>query len=130
MTQVRAGGQVNIDSGRDTNLIGATVSGDKVVADVGRDLNIASVQDTSTFKSRDQSIGGSATIGYGSGASVNASRSRVDADYASVGQQAGIMAGDGQRQGQYGPQGCADCQHRQGCGRGQEQPDHRDLDEQ
>ncbi|TDY96875.1 UNVERIFIED_ORG: hemagglutinin-like protein [Herbaspirillum seropedicae] len=95
MTQVRAGGQVNIDSGRDTNLIGATVSGDKVVADVGRDLNIASVQDTSTFKSRDQSIGGSATIGYGSGASVNASRSRVDADYASVGQQAGIMAGDG-----------------------------------
>ncbi|UWE18232.1 hemagglutinin repeat-containing protein [Herbaspirillum huttiense] len=95
MTQVRAGGQVNIDSGRDTNLIGATVSGDKVVANVGRDLNIASVQDTSTFKSRDQSIGGSATIGYGSGASVNASRSRVDADYASVGQQAGIMAGDG-----------------------------------
>ena len=65
------------------------------MADVGRDLNIASVQDTSTFKSRDQSIGGSATIGYGSGASVNASRSRVDADYASVGQQAGIMAGDG-----------------------------------
>lgn len=94
MTQVRAGGQVNIDSGRDTNLIGATVSGDKVVANVGRDLNIASVQDTSTFKSRDQSIGGSATIGV-PGASISASRSRVDADYASVGQQAGITAGDG-----------------------------------
>ncbi|ALU91789.1 filamentous hemagglutinin outer membrane protein [Herbaspirillum rubrisubalbicans M1] len=95
MTQVRAGGQVNINSGRDTNLIGATVSGEQVVANVGRDLNIASVQDTSTFKSRDQSVGGSATIGYGSGASISASRSRVDADYASVGQQAGIMAGNG-----------------------------------
>ncbi|WP_258398740.1 hemagglutinin repeat-containing protein [Herbaspirillum rubrisubalbicans] len=95
MTQVRAGGQVKIDSGRDTNLIGATVSGEQVQANVGRDLNIASVQDTSTFKSRDQSIGGSATIGYGSGASISASRSRVDADYASVGQQAGIMAGNG-----------------------------------
>nr|WP_253907329.1 hemagglutinin repeat-containing protein [Herbaspirillum rubrisubalbicans] len=95
MTQVRAGGQVKIDSGRDTNLIGATVSGEQVVANVGRDLNIASVQDTSTFKSRDQSIGGSATIGYGSGASISASRSRVDADYASVGQQAGITSGNG-----------------------------------
>ncbi len=95
MTQVRAGGQVNMNSGRDTNLIGATVSGEQVLANVGRDLNIASVQDTSTFKSRDQSIGGSATIGYGSGASISASRSRVDADYASVGQQAGIMAGNG-----------------------------------
>ena len=95
MTLVRAGGQVNIDSGRDTNLVGATVSGEQVVANVGRDLNIASVQDTSTFKSRDESIGGSATIGYGSGASISASRSRVDADYASVGQQAGITAGDG-----------------------------------
>ncbi|EIJ46877.1 filamentous hemagglutinin outer membrane protein [Herbaspirillum sp. GW103] len=92
---MRAGGQVNIDSGRDTNLVGATVSGEKVVANVGRDLNIASVQDTSSFKSRDQSIGGSATIGYGSGASVSASRSRVDADYASVGQQTGITAGNG-----------------------------------
>ncbi|WP_255221020.1 hemagglutinin repeat-containing protein [Herbaspirillum rubrisubalbicans] len=95
MTQVRSGGQIKIDSGRDTNLIGATVSGEQVQANVGRDLNIASVQDTSTFKSRDQSIGGSATIGYGSSASISASRSRVDADYASVGQQAGIMAGNG-----------------------------------
>eukprot|EP01022_Parablepharisma_sp_SALTPOND_P000586 TRINITY_DN1031_c0_g1_i2.p1 TRINITY_DN1031_c0_g1~~TRINITY_DN1031_c0_g1_i2.p1 ORF type:complete len:2482 (+),score=739.97 TRINITY_DN1031_c0_g1_i2:3125-10570(+) len=95
LTHVKAGGQVNIDSGRDTNLIGATVAGEQVVANIGRDLNIASVQDTSSFKSRDQGIGGSATIGYGAGASISASRSRVDADYASVGEQAGINAGNG-----------------------------------
>lgn len=41
MTQVRASGKVNIDTGRDANLIGATVSGDKVVANAGCDLNIA-----------------------------------------------------------------------------------------
>ncbi|MDR6586481.1 filamentous hemagglutinin family protein [Herbaspirillum frisingense] len=95
LTHVKAGGQVNIDSGRDTNLIGATVAGEQVVANVGRDLNIASVQDTSTFKSRDQSVGGSATIGASPGGSISASRSRVDADYASVGQQSGIEAGNG-----------------------------------
>ncbi|EIJ48486.1 hypothetical protein GWL_05200 [Herbaspirillum sp. GW103] len=94
-TRMRAGGQAKLESGRDTNLIGATVSGEQVVANVGRDLNIASVQDTSTFKSRDQSIGGSATIGPSSGGSISASRSRVDADYANVGQQAGITAGNG-----------------------------------
>ena len=94
-TRVRAGGQAKLESGRDTNLIGAAVSAEQVSANVGRDLNIASVQDTSTFKSRDQSIGGSATIGPSSGGSISASRSRVDADYASVGQQAGITAGDG-----------------------------------
>nr|WP_254615941.1 hemagglutinin repeat-containing protein [Cupriavidus basilensis] len=39
---------------------GAVASGKQVVADVGGNLNIESLQDTSTFKSRDQSIGGSA----------------------------------------------------------------------
>ncbi|WP_287026719.1 hemagglutinin repeat-containing protein [Herbaspirillum sp.] len=43
MTQVRASGKVNIDTGRDANLIGATVSGDKVVANAGCDLNIACI---------------------------------------------------------------------------------------
>ena len=95
LTHLKAGNQVSLDSGQDTNLIGATVAGNQVVANVGRDLNIASVQDTSTFKSKDQSIGGSMTIGMGFSGSVSASQSKVNADYASVGEQAGINAGDG-----------------------------------
>ncbi|WP_449768921.1 two-partner secretion domain-containing protein [Herbaspirillum chlorophenolicum] len=95
LTHLKAGNQVSLDSGQDTNLIGATVTGNQVVANVGRDLNIASVQDTSTFKSRDQSLGGSMTMGAGFSGSVSASQSKVNADYASVGEQAGINAGDG-----------------------------------
>ncbi|WP_050466224.1 hemagglutinin repeat-containing protein [Herbaspirillum chlorophenolicum] len=95
LTHLKAGNQVSLDSGQDTNLIGATIAGNQVVANVGRDLNIASVQDTSTFKSKDQSLGGSMTVGLGFSGSISASQSKVDADYASVGEQAGINAGDG-----------------------------------
>jgi len=92
--RVKAGGQATLESGRDANLVGATVEGNKVVAEVGRNLNITSVQDTSTFRSRDQSIGGSVTAGAGFSGSVSASQGKVDADYASVGEQSGIEAGD------------------------------------
>ncbi|WP_165774376.1 hemagglutinin repeat-containing protein [Herbaspirillum robiniae] len=95
LTHLKAGGQASLDSGRDTNLTGATVEGNQVVANVGRDLNIASVQDTSTFASKDQNLGGSMTIGAGFSGSVSAGQSKVNADYASVGEQSGISAGDG-----------------------------------
>ncbi|WP_051001839.1 hemagglutinin repeat-containing protein [Herbaspirillum sp. YR522] len=95
LTHLKAGGQVSLDAGRDANLVGATVAADQVKADIGRNLNIESVQDTSTFKSQDQSIGGSMTVGAGFSGSVSASQSKVDANYASVGEQSGINAGDG-----------------------------------
>lgn len=93
-TRVTAGNKLSMKSGSDTNIIGATANGKQVVADVGGDLNIQSVQDTVTYKSKDASLGGSVTVGYGFSGSINGSYSKVKADYASVKEQSGIKAGD------------------------------------
>ncbi|WP_155420083.1 hemagglutinin repeat-containing protein, partial [Burkholderia gladioli] len=45
-SHVNAANGVTIISGGDTNLMGSTVKGNQVNADVGGNLNIASVQDT------------------------------------------------------------------------------------
>lgn len=94
LTRVKAGNKVDLQSQGDTNLIGAVVTGKQVTADVGKNLNIASVQDTSSFHSKDENIGGSVTMGAGFSGSVSAGSSKVDGEYASVGEQAGINAGD------------------------------------
>ncbi|MGO4813417.1 hemagglutinin repeat-containing protein [Cupriavidus sp. 2MCAB6] len=92
---VNAGERLTLESGGDTTLRGAVASGKQVVADVGGNLNIESLQDTSTFKSKDQSLGGSVTVGVGFAASASYSNSKVDGDFASVRGQSGIQAGDG-----------------------------------
>ncbi|MDB5990621.1 MAG: Polymorphic rane protein Filamentous hemagglutinin/Adhesin, partial [Herbaspirillum sp.] len=98
-THITAGDNLILESGHDTNLIGAVASADQVLANVGTsgqgDLTIQSLQDTSTYKSKDQNIGGSVTIGYGASGSFSAGQSKVDGDYASVGEQSGIKTGDG-----------------------------------
>ncbi|MDR8093069.1 hemagglutinin repeat-containing protein, partial [Burkholderia gladioli] len=80
----------------DTNLIGSTVKGNQVNADVGGNLNIASVQDTLSSAAHQSSSGGGFSISQG-GASGNFSQSKGDASgsYAGVNEQAGIHAGDG-----------------------------------
>lgn len=97
-TTVNAGETLSIVSGRDTNLTGAQVSGESVLADIGRNLTLASEQDTDRYDSKQQNIsaGGSFTFGTMSGsASVNYSRDKMDSDYASVKEQTGIFAGSG-----------------------------------
>jgi len=94
MSHVSGGQQVQFNSGHDSTIDGAVVSGKQVSATVGNNLNIASRQDTSTYNSKDQSLGGNLTVGLGFSGSANASYSRVKADFASVGQQSGIEAGD------------------------------------
>ncbi|MGA4232269.1 hemagglutinin repeat-containing protein [Ralstonia nicotianae] len=94
-THVNAGNQLTLESGGDTNLKGAVASGRQVVADVGGNLNATSLQDTSTFHSKDQSISGSVTVGYGFSGSASVSQQKIDSDYASVTEQSGIKAGDG-----------------------------------
>jgi filamentous hemagglutinin len=94
-SHVGAGDQVTITSGGDTTLRGAVVSAPRVAADVGGSLTIESLQDTSRFDSKQQSIGASVSIGAGKmGGNLSASKSKVHSDYASVGQQSGIRAGD------------------------------------
>ncbi|WP_186020478.1 hemagglutinin repeat-containing protein [Burkholderia gladioli] len=95
-SHVSAANNVTIISGGDTNLIGSTVKGNQVNADVGGNLNIASVQDTLSSAAHQSSSGGGFSISQG-GASGNFRQSKGDASgsYAGVNEQAGIHAGDG-----------------------------------
>ncbi|MDW8847090.1 hemagglutinin repeat-containing protein [Erwinia sp. MMLR14_017] len=97
-TQVKAGNQVTITSGRDTLLAGAQVSGEKVIADVGRNLTLASEQDRETYDSKQQSTSAGAGYTFGAGtasASISASRDKMHSDWKSVTEQTGIFAGAG-----------------------------------
>lgn len=87
--------RLTLASAGDTTLRGAVASGKQVVADVSGKLLIESLQDTSTFKSKDQSIGGSATVGAGFAGSANVGQQKIDSVFASVIEQSRIEAGDG-----------------------------------
>ncbi|MHC8378382.1 hemagglutinin repeat-containing protein [Pseudomonas sp. MDT1-16] len=67
-----AGNNLNFESGRDTNIAGATLRGDEVIGDVGRNLTVSSVPDTGKVRGQelDLSITGSfygvsGSVGYG-----------------------------------------------------------------
>lgn len=94
-SHVNAGNTLVLQSGGDTTLRGAVASGRQVIGDIGGDLNIESLQDTSTFHSKDTSVGGSVTVGFGFSGSASYGNTKVDGDYSSVVEQSGIKAGDG-----------------------------------
>ncbi|CAI1757357.1 Filamentous hemagglutinin [Serratia proteamaculans] len=97
-TTVNAGNQVGITSGRDTNLIGAQVTGESVKADVGRNLLLESQQDSDRYDSKQQnaSAGGSFTFGSMTGSgSISLSKDKMHSNYDSVQEQTGIFAGKG-----------------------------------
>jgi filamentous hemagglutinin len=94
-TRIDAGRRVGLQSGGDTTLRGASVAAPKISAQVGGDLKIESLQDTSRYASKNQSLGGSVTLGIGASGSASASSAKVHADYASVTEQSGLKAGDG-----------------------------------
>ncbi|WP_248805994.1 hemagglutinin repeat-containing protein, partial [Pseudomonas sp. MWU13-2100] len=100
-TQLKAGNKAALDSGSDTNLKGAVITANQVQANVGGDLNLSSVQDTSKFTSKqiDASVGVSLCIppfcyGMSSGATASLNQQKMNSDYASVSEQTGIKAGD------------------------------------
>jgi hypothetical protein len=91
-THVIGTGTVALNSGNDTTLKGAVVSGTSVIANVGHDLTIESVQDKATYRDNSTSIGG----GFGAGgASASANKGTIKGDYANVSEQSGIVAGSG-----------------------------------
>jgi filamentous hemagglutinin len=97
-TTIDAGNQLSIISGRDTTLSGAQVSGDKVIADVGRDLTIESLQDSDHYDSKQTSMSGGLSYTFGAGTasgSFSYSRDKMNSDYNSVQEQSGIFAGKG-----------------------------------
>ncbi|MGY3900844.1 hemagglutinin repeat-containing protein [Aeromonas lusitana] len=95
-TNVTAGNALTLTSGRDATLLGAMVSGDKVSADIGRNLTLTSQQDNDHYQSKQSSIaaGGSFTFGSMSGSGyINASRQKINSDFESVVEQTGVFAG-------------------------------------
>ncbi|MBU9488369.1 hemagglutinin repeat-containing protein [Burkholderia multivorans] len=100
-THVTAGNQLAIQSGGDTNLKGAVASGKQVIADVGGDLYIESLQDKDHYDSKQQSAGLSASVCVPplctgkSSVAGSVGQTKMNSDYASVIEQSGIKAGDG-----------------------------------
>lgn len=100
-TIVEAGNKISMESGTDTSLIGAQVKGRQVVADVGTsgigNLNVQSLQDISAYNSKQKSSGFSVSVPIGAGSyggSISSSNTKIESDYTSVNEQAGIFAGD------------------------------------
>ncbi|BBB91916.1 hemagglutinin repeat-containing protein [Methylomusa anaerophila] len=90
---IDAAGTVTLKSGNDTNIIGSQVKGDKVVANIGGNLNLASLQDSDDYTANNQSTG----IGFGtgkiSGTTGSFNTGKTNSNYDSVTGQAGIFAG-------------------------------------
>lgn len=97
-TTVDSGGTTTLSSGRDTTLTGAQVSGNTIVADVGRNLWLSSLQDSNNYHSKQESFGagGSFTFGSMTGSGyINASQDKIKSTYDSVQEQTGLYAGKG-----------------------------------
>lgn len=95
-THVSGANSVTMLSGGDTNIIGSNVTGRTVIADVGGNLNMRSVQDTTVSNAHQSSAGGGISVSTAGGsASFSSSKGNANGDYAGVIEQAGIQAGDG-----------------------------------
>lgn len=85
-------------SGRDTTLKGAQVNGESILAKVGRDLTLQSLQDRDYYDSKQKNVGGGASlaiVGQGGGANLSLSQSKLHSKYDSVQEQTGLFAGKG-----------------------------------
>ncbi len=104
-SQIDASGTATVTSGNDTNILGSKVKGDKVVVNVGGNLNIASQQDIDNYNAKNDSIGIGFTVGQkdgkdksgkdvsNNGVTGSFNSSKTNSNYASVTNQAGIYAG-------------------------------------
>lgn len=97
-SRVNASNDLTLSSGNDTMLSGAQALGNRIVADVGHDLTMTSLQDTDDYQSKQQSASGGFSFTFGSmtgSAGLSLSQSKVNSEYASVGDQSGLFAGNG-----------------------------------
>ena len=77
----------------DVTLAGSQVKGKGVELDA-ENLKIESLQDKSSYRGKQMNVSGSVTVGYGFAAGGSFNKSKVNTDYASVNEQAGIFAGN------------------------------------
>ena len=91
---VNANDTLTMKSGKDTDLIGSTVSGNKVKADVDGNLNIESLQTKKEYNEENISAGMSfSTVAGKTSYGGSASKGNMKSHYESVINQAGIRAG-------------------------------------
>ena len=90
---VTANEDLSFTSGKDTNIKGGMLSGEKVTGNVGNDLNIESKQDSNSYKENNKSVGASIGLGSNKAVSGSASIGKIDSKYESVTDQSGIYAG-------------------------------------
>ncbi|WP_337228882.1 hemagglutinin repeat-containing protein, partial [Proteus faecis] len=96
-TTLDAGHKLTLNSGQDTTLKGAQVSGEQVTVNVGRDLTLQSEQDSDRYDAKQQevSVGGGYTLGGTPNINISASKDKIHSNYDSVKEQTGIFAGKG-----------------------------------
>src|SRR5690606_28068951 len=98
-TRVSAGETLFLNSDNDTNLIGANANGKQVIADVGGNLNIQSLQDVANSKANQSNTGISVSVPVASPTfgntfvGISQSKQNSNTNYVSVYQQSAIKAG-------------------------------------
>ena len=100
-TEIVAKDALHIESGKDTNILGSTVQGDKVTAKIGGNLNIETLQEKETYEEKNTSAGFDLSWDIRSGKfskptfGLSASRGTIDSHYRSARGQSGLFAGKG-----------------------------------
>ncbi|OXM19226.1 hypothetical protein CBI35_20550 [Pantoea sp. AV62] len=97
-SRVNAKDNLTLSSGNDMLLSGAQALGDSISVNAGNNLTLASLQDTDNYQSKQQSASGGFSFTFGSmtgSAGLSLSKSKINSEYASVGDQSGLFAGDG-----------------------------------
>ena len=98
-TEIAAKDALHIESGKDTNILGSTVQGDKVTAKIGGNLNIETLQEKETYEEKNTSAGFDLSWDIRSGKfskptfGLSASRGTIDSHYRSARSQSGLFAG-------------------------------------
>ncbi|MDH0093470.1 hemagglutinin repeat-containing protein [Achromobacter mucicolens] len=100
-TNVTAGNVLAIQSGGDTTLKGAAAKAEQIIASVGGNLLLESLQDSSKYDSKNKSAGFGISLCIppycvgSSSISANASTGKMNSNFKTVTEQTGLWAGDG-----------------------------------
>ena len=94
-TEITAENNAVLSSGNDTTIKGGIIKGNKVTADIRRNLTIESEQDKKNYKETSKTSGLSISYTPGSAVTVSGGKGKTNTDstYESVTKQAGIYAG-------------------------------------
>jgi len=97
-SQISARDNLTLISGGDTVLMGAQARADSIRADIGRNLTIASQQDTDRYNAKQSQVNAGSSFSFGSmtgSAYIGASIGKTKSNYDSVIEQSGLYAGSG-----------------------------------